>query len=309
MSPKFTDLSVTYDPLHHHMYPMRGEGNYKGLLEFILREDLNKIKNNFDTIRTYYTTHHGAEIVPIAAEVGLKVCLGVYMYGDDHPDHTRWREVEITKAIEAAHRYPNTVIGILVGNENVQLNDHNLPPNENPYMFSVESISSVIDRMRRKGVTVPIGTSQRYPDWMSTDTSIKRLAEKCDLIGVNVYPFYSPGWDSRYPTAILSGQWKSLKKKYSAHYKLCITETGWPTNGSAPREFPDSVPSFQNALDYFVDLDVWASRNETAGVYVFKYFDRREDDPSVKRLPGGKPNFEQFFGLCFSDGSPKFWTG
>lgn len=306
MSPKFTDVSVTYDPLHHHKYPMNGEGYYKDLLEEILREDLLNIKKYFSAIRTYYTTYHGAEIVPIAKKIGLKVCLGVFLYGDDHAE---WREVEINKAIEAALRFPETVIGILVGNENVRLRDDNLPDNENPYMFSPQDITSIIERIRKAGVTAKIGTSQRYPDWFSSDNKIEVLAKSCDLIGVNVYPFYSPGWNAQFPTAILDGQWKELKKKYPDYQdKLCITETGWPTYSRPPPEFPASVPSHQNALSYFNGLREWSSMNKTAGVYVFKYFDRRPDDPSVKHLPNGQPNFEQFFGLCDSYGNPKFWS-
>lgn len=294
MSPRFNEISVTYDPFHHRDYPMDGNGS-PSLLKRILREDLFHIKQNFGKIRTYYSTYHGADIVPIAAEAGLKVFLGVFMYGNDHAD---WREAEIKSAIRSARRYPNTVCGILVGNENLELDD--VEPNEGTDLFTPDEIGAVIDRIRRAGVSVPIGTSQRYNDWLSNDSDLKELADKCTLIGVNVYPFYSPGGNN--PMETLTNQWNYLLSHYSRRSRFCITETGWPTNGSPPTQYPRSVPSKDNAETYFNGVRNWARTNSTWDVYVFKYFDRRPDDEYLE----GKPMYEQYFGLCSKDGSPKF---
>src|SRR6202012_86090 len=78
-----------------------------------IRVDLKKIATMARAVRLYSSTE-GAELVPpIAAEVGLKVTLGVWI--DTNADRN---DRELKKAIELARDNSN-VIGIVIGNETI----------------------------------------------------------------------------------------------------------------------------------------------------------------------------------------------
>jgi len=51
--------------------------------------------------------------------------------------------------------------------------------------------------------------------------------------------------------------------------KVIITETGWPNRGTA---FEDSVPSFNNAIRYFINAQNWSKENNI-DMFYFSSFD------------------------------------
>ena len=72
------------------------------------------------------------------------------------------------------------------------------------------------------------------------------MAAACDLIGVNLYPYFSPAGDD------LAVQWGRMMARYpTMQHKIRLTETGWPSEGiyqNSPKTIICSQLSF-NALD------------------------------------------------------------
>lgn len=108
-APDFTGMlpSVSYAPFEGTDHP--DVDNIPNAER--IRSDLKKLATITRAIRLYSSTG-GVELVPpIAAEVGLKVMLGVWI--DKNEDRNKR---EIASAVQLARRNSN-VIGVVVGNE------------------------------------------------------------------------------------------------------------------------------------------------------------------------------------------------
>jgi exo-beta-1,3-glucanase (GH17 family) len=137
----------------------------------IFDKDLTQIKNmGFNTIKTYYSAFcakGGPRVGCIdaaqkAQSKGLKVLLGVFEFRD-HPD---WTEAQVSAAIAAAKNNPSTVIGIVVGNEdmfkdNGPKNSPRFTPDRNMQRRIVKDITTI----KNAGVSIPVTTAQRSTDW------------------------------------------------------------------------------------------------------------------------------------------------
>src|SRR5687768_1775969 len=77
-----------------------------------IEEDLKQLKPVTDCIRTYAVNQGLDQAVPVAAELGMKVLLGIWI-GRNAADN----EVQVKDAIALAKAHPETVRAIIVGNE------------------------------------------------------------------------------------------------------------------------------------------------------------------------------------------------
>ena len=133
----------------------------------IFDQDLTQIKKmGFDTIKTYYSAF--CSDVPRcinpaqkAQSKGLKVLLGVFEF-PNHPDFT---VAQVSAAIAAAKRYPTTVIGIVVGNEDMFKDLGGNPRRFKPVFSMQRRIINDIKTIKDAGVSIPVTTSQRSTDW------------------------------------------------------------------------------------------------------------------------------------------------
>ena len=83
-----------------------------------IRADLTAIAEHAKAIRTYASTKGLEQVPAIAAELGLKVTLGIWI---DKDEARNQREIET--ALELARRYPN-VTRLVVGNETIFRREH-----------------------------------------------------------------------------------------------------------------------------------------------------------------------------------------
>jgi exo-beta-1,3-glucanase (GH17 family) len=67
----------------------------------------------------------------------------------------------------------------------------------------------------------------------SPAAEIDALAAACDVIGVNIYPFFTNGGNNPAdPMAALRAQWAQMQARFPTQaHKLRLTEIGWPTQG------------------------------------------------------------------------------
>ena len=97
-----------------------------------------------------------------------------------------------------------------------------------------------------------------------------------DVHGANVFPYWE-GVGINDAVAILHGHWQRLLAL--AHGKaLFISETGWPSAGSA---VGGALPSPDNAARYFLEAQTWARQQ---GVEVFWFASR--DEPWKSKYEG-----------------------
>lgn len=196
-------------------------------------------------IRTFSCTE-GNEMIPrIAREYGLKTLVGAWL-GEDEDIN----EEEITNVIQLAKDgYADLVA---VGNEVLYRED--LPE---------EELLKFIYRVKKAIPGVPVGYVDAYYEFCNRPA----LAEACDVIFANCYPFWEgcqidyslPYMKDMYHRALAAGKGK----------KVIISETGWPNMGSS---FEGAEPSYRNAIRYFVNAQKW-SKEENIGMFYFSSFD------------------------------------
>ncbi|TYZ68197.1 hypothetical protein PybrP1_012973 [[Pythium] brassicae (nom. inval.)] len=272
--PSTTTPAVCYSPFHNPEYPLNNAqpGDVRKLAD-AMAADFAVIRSYFTVARTYYSSYYGVSVTPAAAANGVKLYLGVYMTTE------AWYADQVAAAVAAVKQFPDTVVAILVGNENVQ------PAGP----FSARDVADRVVAVRARvksetGRTVPVGTVQRAAEWLETGdrAAIRDLADACDIIGVNIYPFFDANYDARWPLAIVDGIWAKMLERYPAS-KLRLTETGFPTAGAPLAATPSNVPSLANAKGYYAAFRDWRPAPGGGGgeAFWFMFFDRSAADDSM----------------------------
>lgn len=78
--------------------------------------------------------------------------------------------------------------------------------------------------------------------------------------------------------------------------KVIITETGWPDKGTP---FGGSVPSYENAMKYFINANKWAAE-DAIEMFYFSSFDEAWKT-------GAEGDVGAFWGIWDKAGSMKFF--
>lgn len=237
-----------------------------------IRERLAIIQPHVNWIRTFSCTD-GNQLAPaIAREMGLKTLVGVWL-GDDPEKNDR----EIANAIEVANAGHADILG--VGNEVLLRGDL--------------TEDQLLDCMHRVREAVPAEIPIGYVDAYFLFELHPRVAEASDVILANCYPF----WESC-PAghALLYMKEMYRRAKQVANGKqVIVSETGWPNIGTP---MDGAIPSFENAVKYFVDTCRWAEEEDIE----FFYFSSFDEAWKVEK----EGDVGAYWGLWDSDGKPKY---
>nr|AIG55499.1 secreted protein [Thraustotheca clavata] len=232
------------------------------------------ISERFDTIRTYQTYMYEYNAIDVAAQNNLKIYAGVWIR--DGLDFN----TDLQAAVDGTKRHPNTVRAIFIGNEGLMNGK------------SISDITSAIHQAREAFAAAGLGnirngTVQTDGAWLSNPT----LADECDIVGVNIYPFFgeSPQSASN-PINDLSVRWDSIYATFGS--KAMITESGWPFGGG---DNGIHQSSYDNAQSYFNQFVEWSKTKGGESPIYFMF----HDNPS-------KGGFEAQFGLAHEDGKWKY---
>jgi len=241
-----------------------------------LQED--QIQARMDTIKPYiswvrsFSCIEGNEFIPrIAHENGLKTVVGAWL-GTDAEKNER----EVEGVIEVAQAGHADIVA--VGNEVLLRGD-----------LTMNHILDFILRVRKEISGIPVG----YVDAYSEFSDHPALADACDVILANCYPF----WEG-YPIEDSVHQLKEMyrrAKEAGKGKKVIISETGWPNIGSAQKA---AVPSHENALTYFIDTYSWAEKEDIDVIYFSSFDEAWKQD--VEGDVGA------FWGLWDKDGHLKY---
>ena len=236
-----------------------------------IRERLAIIEPYVRWIRTFSCTE-GHELIPaIAHEKGLKTLVGIWL--DDDMEHN---ELELENAIRIAKEGHVDILG--VGNEVLLRGD-----------LTEDELLDYIGRAKEALPDVDVGYVDAYFEFVDHP----RITEACDVLLANCYPF----WESCPAEHALL----YMKEMYyrvlgvANGKRVIISETGWPNIGTPEG---GAVPSFENAIKYFVDTFRWA---ESEGIEVF-YFSSFDESWKV----GAEGDVGAYWGLWDKDGNPKY---
>ena len=86
-----------------------------------------------------------------------------------------------------------------------------------------------------------------------------------DVVLANIYPFWENSTASNAPATLESDYAQILNA--SGGKQIMITETGWPSSGSASSLAPAAIPSASNQLSYFLAAEEWSRQNNVAMIW------------------------------------------
>ena len=237
-----------------------------------IAERLAFISPYTNNIRTF-SCSEGNELIPaIAKEAGLGTMGGVWL-----DDNREQNEIEMANAIEIAKAGHADILG--VGNEVLLRGD-----------LTEDEILDYIRRAKEGAPGVPVGYVDAYFEF----NDHPRIADACDVILANCYPFWE-GCPAEHALLYMKEMYR--RAQHAAKGKpVIISETGWPNIGTAEG---GAVPSEVNAIKYFIDTYRWAEE-EGIEIYWFSSFDEawkvdKEGDVGA------------YWGLFDKDGNPKYF--
>jgi len=237
-----------------------------------IRERLRIIAPYVRWIRSF-SCKQGNQLTPtIAAESGLKSMVGVWL---DHDLDSN--ETEIANAIEVARTGHADILA--VGNEVLLRGDLNE--------------DQLLDYMRRVKEAVP-AVDVGYVDAYFEFVDHPRITAFCDVLLANCYPFWE-GCPAEHALVYMKDMYRRVQNIADGR-RVIISETGWPNVGTPVK---GAVPSFDNAIKYFIDTYQWADEE---GVEIF-YFSSFDEAWKV----GAEGDVGAYWGLWDKDGNPKYF--
>ena len=249
-----------------------GQGAGDQLTEAQVRRRVSVIAPHTRWVRSFACSE-GHELIPrLAREHGLKTMVGAWI------SHDRDRnEREIAGLLTLAEA--GLVNIAVVGNEVLLRGE--LPEAE------------LLEYIRRVRVAlpedVPVGCVDAYYQFLERPA----LTAACDVLLPNCYPFWE-GTDITMAASYLR-RMVGLVQAAGGEKSVIVTETGWPGNG---QPVGAAVPSAENAIRYFVDVQQWA-RQDGIKLFYFSSF----DEPWKLRLEG---DLGTQWGLWDKDERPQY---
>jgi exo-beta-1,3-glucanase (GH17 family) len=236
-----------------------------------IRERLAVIQPYVAWVRIF-SCSEGNELIPkIAKELGLKTLVGVWL-DDDRESN----ELELQNGIEIAKSGDADLLA--VGNE-VLLRDE----------LSESELIDYINRAKKEAPGVPVG----YVDAYFKFVNHPRVSDACDVIFANCYPFWEE-CPAEHALVYMKEMYRQAVNAAKGK-KVIISETGWPNLG-APEG--GAVPSFENAIRYFINTYQWA---EEEGIEIF-YFSSFDETWKVAQ----EGDVGAYWGIWDKDGQLKY---
>jgi len=250
---------------------VEGQGPGTQLGEAQIRERLAFIQPYVRWIRTF-SCSEGNELIPaIAKENGLGTMVGVWL-----DDNLEQNEIEMANAIEIANAGHADILG--VGNEVLLRGD-----------LTEDQLIDYINRAKEAAPGVDVGYVDAYFEFHVHP----RVTEACNVILANCYPFWE-GCPAEHALLYMKEMYRSAQAAANGK-KVIISETGWPNIGT-PTD--GAVPSFENAIKYFIDTCRWAEQD---GIEFF-YFSSFDETWKVD----AEGDVGAYWGLWDKDGNPKY---
>lgn len=249
------------------------EGQEPGqqITEAQIRRRMKIIKPYTKWIRSFSCTD-GNEMIPIIAkEYGIKTLVGAWL-GDDDVINQK----EIAGLIKLAKE--GYVDIAAVGNEVMYRKD-----------LTEEELLNFLYQVKEAIPNIPMGYVDAYYEFAHRP----KITEACDVVLANCYPYWE-GCSIEYSLVYMKDMYHQAIKAANGK-KVIISETGWPSQGKG---LQGAIPSYDNALKYFVNTQYW-SEEDNIDIFYFSSFDE-----SWK--VGAEGDVGAFWGLWDKDENLKF---
>ena len=187
--------------------------------------DFQRLKGDYSLVRLYGTDCNQVNMARSSAkDIGVKLFLGIFDLDQ--------AEDEANKIVAGMNGNWDMVHTVSVGNELV--NSGQATPEQ-----VISGIKAVRPILRAAGYTGPVVTV----DTFNAAEAHPELCEASDYCAVNAHPFFDSTSSADQAGPWLAGTIQRIKASLPANKKVVITETGWPTKGTANG---DAVPSMEN---------------------------------------------------------------
>ena len=239
---------ILEEGMHGLCFSPYEEGQKPGdqISEEQIRRRMEIIAPYTDWIRSFSCTEGNEEIPRIAREFGIKSMVGAWL-GDDPEINKK----EIENLIEVTNQ--GYVDIAAVGNEVMLRGDLN----EDQLLDFLQQVKEGIN------VDVPVAYVDAYYEFNERP----RIAEACDVILANCYPFWE-GCDMDYSLLYIKDMYQRALHAANGK-KVIISETGWPSQGT---NLEGAYPSYENYLKYFMNMMKWAQEDDIE-IFYFSSFD------------------------------------
>ncbi len=229
------------------------------------------IKPYVKWVRSFSCVDGNENIPRIAHKHGFKTLVGAWLGSDAEKN-----ENEIESIIKVAKEGNADIVA--VGNEVLLRGD-----------LTEDEIIKFIQKVKLEVPNIPVGYVDAYYEFVNHPL----ICNVCDVILANCYPFWE-GYPIEHSLAYLKNMYQ-LAVNAAKGKKVIVSETGWPNLGSPDR---NAVPSYENALRYFINAFSWAEQ-ENIDMFYFSSFDEtwkieKEGDVGA------------YWGLWDKDGKLKF---
>ncbi|SDM08750.1 glycoside hydrolase family 17 protein [Chryseobacterium taihuense] len=233
--------------VHGFCFSLYEDGQKPGdiISEEQVRRRMEILKPHTSWVRSFSCTEGNEHIPKIAKEFGMKTLVGAWLGNDSEIN-----EREIDGLIKLAKE--GFVDIAAVGNEVMYRKD-----------LSEDELLDFINHVKKEIPKIPVGYVDAYYEF----TIKPRITDACDVILANCYPF----WESC-PAENSLNYMKQMyeQAKQGANGKpVIISETGWPSKGE---DLKGAFPSEKNALDYFINTQLWCM-DEEIDCFYFSSFD------------------------------------
>lgn len=240
-------LEILYNGMHGLCFSIYEDGQKPG--DVITYE---QVKRRVGLLRPYtgwlrsFSCIEGNEHVPRAAkELGMQTLVGAWL-GKDKEDNDKEIQALIALCKEGL------VDIAAVGNEVLYRGD-----------LTEDELLDYIRYVKQEVKDIPVGYVDAYYEFGKRP----QITALCDIVLANCYPF----WEG----CPIEDSLVYLKKMYNEALaaaggkQVLITETGWPSKGEPLK---GAMPSEENALNYFINAQQWAS-DADINMFYFASFD------------------------------------
>jgi glucan 1,3-beta-glucosidase len=243
-----------------------------------IEEDLAKLARLTGCVRTYATDNGLDQVPAIAQRLGLKVLQGLWLGRDRQRNR-----IQIDTAVALAKRYPDVVIGVVVGNEVLLRGE-----------LAADDIAAVLREVKAT-TGMPVTYADVWEFWLRN----RELAAAVDFITIHILPY----WED-FPIAadLAAAHVDDIRTRVALAFpgkEILIGEVGWP---SAGRMREGALPSPSNQAHVLEEVMARA-RAKNYRVNLIEAFDQ----PWKRYLEG---TVGGYWGLLDSNArEPKFAWG
>ena len=250
--------------MHGICFSMYEDGQQPGdtITEAQVERRVKLLKPHTKWIRSFSCIEGNEHVPKIAHKHGLKTLVGAWL-SDNKEDN----EKEIEGLIQLAKQ--GCVDIAAVGNEVLYRNE-----------LTLEELLAYIQRVKEAIPGIPVGYVDAYYEF----SKHPELVDASDVILSNCYPY----WEGCHIDGALGHMQQMFGEATDAAKgkKVIITETGWPSEGGSLK---GAFSSAENAIKYFVNAQVWATK---ANIDMF-YFSSFDESWKI----GDEGNVGAFWGL------------